>query len=418
MAKEQAPEKKELTRLHRVLSYVLAAFLLIVCFGMGVMTVVPNLGDLYQSLRWHKMMAFLPDPDAAEVPFLTQLTARVRSLDAELSSSAYLADELGQMNASLQYAIGKRLVSTGSAQMVKLNGGYLYDIQEEQDLTDTVNEIVDLAHEISAERPFLFVYEHPTVYDQAMLPAGYDVLDFGEEAADQAVSILQEGNVPLIDSREVVTRGEYPLADFLLYTDQHWTTFASLVMAEEIALWAQDQGIDIDPALLDPDTFEREVYPNLFLGKYGQRIGTLNIEPDDITVWYPSYETEITRYTQKGKKEFEVTGDFRTAAVRWDMMEPNEDGWNIKAYTNYGLTEKFEHFTNPSAPDITIVLFKDSYAAPTGAFLSLTARNVYCVDLRQGDLGAMDYIEMYDPDLVVMAYSQQMLRDRDYAFVN
>ena len=72
--------------------------------------------------------------------------------------------------------------------------------------------------------------------------------------------------------------------------------------------------------------------------------------------------------------------------------------------------------TNEAAPDYTVLLLKDSYSAPIGRFLSLLARNVICVDLRQDVDPLETWVEQYHPDAVVMAYSLQMLRDDAYAF--
>ena len=83
---------------------------------------------------------------------------------------------------------------------------------------------------------------------------------------------------------------------------------------------------------------------------------------------------------------------------------------------DYGLVESFDIFTNEAAPDFTILLLKDSYSAPIGRFLSLLARHVICVDLRQ-DVDPLEaWVENYRPDAVVMSYSLQMMRDDEYAF--
>ena len=142
-------------------------------------------------------------------------------------------------------------------------------------MAEAAEEILSLRDTLPADLPFLFVYEHPTVYDPAMLPAGYEVLDYGEEAADEVTSYLRGGGVTVLDSRDVLTGSGYPLPDFLMRTDQHWSTFAALVMSRSLAEWARDaSGRPIDPSLLDVDRFETETYPRLFLGRYGQRIGS------------------------------------------------------------------------------------------------------------------------------------------------
>ena len=412
-------EKKQgLSRLHRVVSGALAVLMVATCVFMLAAGIVPNRENLLHAVQYRsKLNPYLPDGRRANA--LELLTARIRSLESELSLSVYKAETLGQLNASLQYAIGKRLVSTGSAQMVRLNGGYLYDLQEEQSAESAAREILDLRDSLPEGLPFLFVYEHNTVYDPAMLPAGYDALDYGAEFADEAVSLLRAGDVPVIDSRDVLGGGAYPLERLLMRTDQHWTTFAALVMSRALAVWARDEaGLPVDPALLDAENFETETYPGLFLGKYGQRIGAGNVDPDDIILYSPKYETQIARRSTRSSRTEEAAGTFSEAVVRWDRLETDGQGWNIKAYGDYGLSEIADEYRNDNAPDCRILIFKDSYSAPISAFLSLVASDIYAVDLRQVKEPALYYVEQFRPDIVIMAYSQQMLRNRDYAFAD
>ena len=409
-------DKKSPSRLRRGLTTALAVFMAALCAFMFVMTIFPNRKNLIHALRYrNKLDPYLPAD--GEFNALELFVARVRSLDNEINSSVYRSEELGQINATLQYALGKRLVSTGSAQMVRLNGGYLYDLQEEQSMVSAADEILELKASLPEDLPFLFVYEHPTVYDLSMLPPGYDVLDYGEEAADEITSLLRAGGTPVIDSRDVLSASGYPVSDFLMRTDQHWSTLAALVMSRDIAVWLHDEaGLPVDPSLLDVDQFATETRPGLFLGKYGQRIGTGNADPDDIILYWPKYDTQITRHSVRPKSEEDASGSFREAAIRWDRLEPNAQGWNIKAYGDYGLAEVTDRFVNPNAPACRILIFKDSYSSPIGTFFSLIASDVYTVDLRQVDQPAAYYTEQFQPDVVIVAYSQQMLRDRDYQF--
>ena len=310
MENKQAP-----ARLRRVLSAVLTVAMLGACAFMGAMTVVPNWKRLVRSVRYlSQLQAYLPEDGYDR---LDVFAAQVRSLDAALGESIYKSEELGQLNASLQYALGKRLVVTGSAQMVRLNGGYLYDLQEEQPMADAAAEILELEASLPADLPFLFVYEHNTVYDPAMLPAGYDVLDYGAEAADEVTAYLRGGGAPVIDSRDVLTASGWPLDRFLMRTDQHWSTFAALVMSRSLAEWLRDAaGLPVDPSLLDVDQFETETLERLFLGRYGQRIGTRNIAPDDMELFWPRYATDITRHSVRPTREEDAAGDFREAVIR------------------------------------------------------------------------------------------------------
>lgn len=203
-----------------------------------------------------------------------------------------------------------------------------------------------------------------------------------------------------------------------MYTDQHWSTRASMLMAQRIAeSLGELTGLDFHPERLDIENFDTQTYPELFLGKYGQRVGVMNIEPDDITVYLPKYDTYIERYTDYLGDITDVAGPFRESVIRWKYLEPDEGKtWNIRAYMDYGLTENYEILRNPDGADCTVLLLKDSFSASVGSFLSLVAGEVYSVDLRRSDWTLDKWIREAQPDVIVVAYSMQMLRQDEYEF--
>lgn len=408
---------KKTSRLQLRIDLVLTVLFLATIFFMGIMTVVANhSGIIKAATRMSKLQAYLSDPDDPSA--WDMLEARIKSVDGYIAESVYAAEELGYLNSTFQYAIGKNLISTGATQMLTLNSGHLYDLQNYVPMESAAQEILDMKAALPQDIPFLFVYEHPTIYSEDQMPEGYKVLDYSDEIADEITSLLSEAGVNLLDSREILPASGVAMEDYLMYTDQHWSTRASLIMAQRIAEEIENlAGVELQPELLDIDQFHTETFENLFLGKYGQRIGTMNIDPDDITIYWPKYDTRITRYTNYLGDITEVTGTFRDSVIRWKYLEPDEGKtYNIKAYFDYGLTENYDVFTNESATDCTILLLKDSYSASIGSFLSLVADQVVSVDMRRSDVSVGEWVEKYQPDVVVVAYSMQMLRDDQYEF--
>ena len=324
----------------------------------------------------------------------------------------YGASELGYVNSSMQYAMGKRMITTGSQNMIKLNSGHLYDLQDYVSMDSAADSIAALKERVPEGTKFLFVYEHPTVYRADQMPEGYDVLDHAAEIADEITSKLRARGIDVMDSREVLNATGMELSEFLYRTDQHWSTRAAIAMAQAIS-----QKLGLDYKKLDIDRFDTETYEKLFMGKYGQRIGTLNIDPDDVTIYWPKYPTQIRRYTDYLGEITDLTGSFKESVIRWKYLQPDKGKtWNKSAYYDYGLVENLDIYTNADGPDYTILLLKDSYSAPIGSFLSLTAGKVIASDMRRSYQTVEEMIEEYHPDAVVVAYSMQMLRDDDYDF--
>ncbi len=390
---------------------IIAALFIIMIFFFGIMTAVTQWKEIDEHVRQIKyIQPYLEDPNDYSAWDLT--AARIRSVDDYLAGNLYGATELGYVNSSLQYGIGKRMITTGSQSMVTLNSGHLFDLQSYIPMDSGAEAIGALRDSVPEDTQFLFVYEHPTVYRADQMPAGYDVLDHSTEIADEITSKLRARGIDVIDSRDVLTASGMDLSEFLYYTDQHWSTRAAITMAQTIA-----RKLGLDYKKLDIDQFDSETYPKLFMGKYGQRIGPTNIDPDDVTIFWPKYPTNIRRYTDYMDDITDITGSFKESIIRWKHLQPDAGKtWNISAYYDYGLVENLDIYTNMNGPDYTILLLKDSYSAPIGGFLSLVAGNVIASDMRRSYYTVEEMIDTYHPDAVVVAYSMQMLRDDEYQF--
>ena len=401
-------------KLNRAVAIVLTVAFLGFIAVMGVMTAATGgTAIMNAARRMDSLSAYLPERwDAFDL-----LQARVSSVQAALPESMWLKTPMGYANSGFQYALGKRMINTGSQNMVTLTTGHLYDLMDARDMHSAADEVIALRNRESLARlPFLFVYIHPTLYDDAMLPIGYDALDHSAEMADEVTALLREGGIEVMDSRDLIPDGQ-PLADYLLYTDQHWSALAALTTAHAVAERLNAMtGAGLDASLLELDQFNTLTHEKLFMGKYGQRVGPGRIDPDDITEYWPKYDTHISRVSKRIVNTDSAEGDFRTAVTRFERLEPDPgQTWNTLAYTYYGQVESYILYENENAPDYTILLLKDSYSAAVGTFLSLVARHVVILDPR-ADESLDEWVEKWQPDAVVMGYSLQMLRKENYAF--
>lgn len=378
-------------------------------------TLVSHSRELLRSVQMDAdMRAKLPKNAGA----LDRLAARINGFTAGIADVMWHKTELGYVNSAFQYGLGKRMINTGAQNMLTLTTGHLYDLNDYRDLTGGARNIAKLRRTALRDYPFLFVYEHPTLYDPAMMPEGYAPLDHAGEMADEAVAALRSEGIEVLDSRDALPNSPHALNDLLMVTDQHWSTLAAITMGQAIAGELNDMtGAGLDPTRLDLENLNTLTHEKLFMGKYGQRVGTAFVTPDDITEYWPKDDVFIRRTTKRVKSVEQAEGPFRAAVTRADRLEPDPGRtWNTLAYTYYGQVEAYSIYENPAAPDYTILLLKDSYSAPIGTFMSLMARNVVCVDLRR-EVEPLEYwLQKYEPDAVVMAYSLQMLRDDDYDF--
>ena len=403
---------KKLTRLTAaILTVAFLGFIFVAFFSMVA-------GNTHELVRSVQMTSDVKKTLPKHADRLDRLAARINGFTATISEIMWHKDEMGYINSAFQYGLGKKVINTGSQNMITLTDGHLYDLSNYKSLTENAREIAELRRTTLAGLPFLFTYEHPTLYDQSLLPAGYEALDHSAQMADEAVATLRGEGIRVLDSRDVLPRCGHDMNDLLMYTDQHWSTLAAITMARAIGAELNDMtGAGLDLSLLETENLNAETHEKLFLGKYGQRVGTGIIDPDDIVEYWPKSETHLARESRRKKTIVTQEGDWRAAMTRFDRLETDPGKtWNTTSYAYYGLVESYDIMTNDAAPDFTILLLKDSYSSPIGRYLSLLARHVISVDLRQDVEPLEAWVEKYRPDAVVMSYSLQMLRDDEYAF--
>ena len=382
-------------------------------FAVGIGTVVTEPQKLYDSVTKRSVYG---QYHTGEASLSASLQARILSLENAINTYLFGRQAGLTLNLAAEGALGKQIMQFGDSRMVRLNTGHLYDLQPVADVSGQLGEIIDMRDTYLADTPFLFAYAQSTLYDESMLPEGVAVLDHNMETADGILADLRAAGIDCIDSREVLGASGYPLEELLLYTDQHWSSKAALLMAGEIARSLQEAGLPLAAENLDVDQFDSQTFESNFLGKYGQRIGADNVRLDDMTAFWPKYDTQIRCVTlRKSSVERDQQGTFKDAAIRWDQFEndANRD-YSTNAYKAYGLTEAEQHYWNENVSEGRILVIKDSFGASVTPFLALTAHEVLGVDLRTAQKTVAQYIEELQPDAVVMVYSQQMLRDYAY----
>lgn len=413
---ENNKEQKKTSRAQRVTAGVLTVLFLAVVCGFGLYGVLEDPMGVINSVRFHKAKFYLADPE--DTSFFPMTQARIASLENRLTKNLPLRDELSVVNASFQYALGKDMVVEGAEQMIRLDNGQLYYITTRESLAEEAQDIVDLYNYIDGEIPFLYSFVHPGFFNGGLqLPEGYATVDTSDELADEILSVIRAAGIETLDSRTFFEGTGLTNEELMLKTDKHWTTLAAIlatqIYAEEINRIA---GAELDVSKLQLDQFNAEVHEDLFFGDFGRLIGIENSAPEDITIYTPKYETSLTRHSEHRTGDIEdESGDFYQAIVRDHTLERPETGFNEDSYTAYGLIEAFEIVENHGeCDDITVLVLRDSYSEPICSFLSLVAERVISADLRYCEKTAVELIEEYQPDMIVVSYSRLMFEDHTY----
>lgn len=409
---QKKPQQTESTRLQRIIAGVLTVLFLVGITGFGAYGVLSNPSGIWNSVRFHKAKAYLADPD--DTSFFPMTKARIASLEKELSDLLPMNDPLSEINATFHYAIGKNLVTEGDKEMLRLPNDQLYYITGYDNLESQAQDIINLREYVGEDTPFLFSFVTPGFFNGGLeMPAGYDVLDNGAEMADQILALVSEAGIDTLDSRTFFENTGLTNEELQLKTDKHWTTLAAL-LATEIYVEEINRltGANLDVSRIRLEQFDTEVIEDLFFGTSGTRIGLTNARPEDITLYTPKYETNMSRHSEYRDGTVEdFTGTFEESMIRHHTLEFAEGKpYSDAAYTAYGLIEAFEEDINHGdCEDLTILVFRDSYSTAICRFLSLMTERVVSADLRYSELSAQELIDKYQPDIVITSFSRYLM---------
>ncbi|MCR4620869.1 MAG: hypothetical protein K5663_02180 [Clostridiales bacterium] len=349
------------------------------------------------------------DPDIFD-----SISARIDRLDYNASRRIVGLDVLRHLSARTQILPPKVMVNV-STEMARLSTGGWINVVAERFTPEKVNDIISFAKEMEEEYavPTAVIYCHPALYEEGIQPGDLDVYNQCNSYADSLTEILRENGLSVWDSRDTYTGHALTMDEAVNKSDVHWTHLMALYTAYDGAEYISRQlGLDLDWEKLDPGLFSREMYRNLLFGEFARRLGRSLVTLDDVYLLYPQYETHLTYERFDEEDEVFREGSFRETVIESEKLEKEgKHDYSENAYYVYGSNLAQVHTYNEAAPDTTVLVFKDSFGQPISMFMSLAARDVYSVDMRDADHDMKYYVEKIRPDVVIIAYCQQSFRN-------
>ncbi len=349
------------------------------------------------------------------------IRARIGRLEYNAGQRLFLRNPLREMNAGIQALAGKDMINIGTHYTVRLSSGGYYDLFTGDFGTEKTDELIAFANRLMEEKniPTLFAYCHCGLYEDGLIDDIYRDFDNNNECADQLLSAFSAGGVPIVDSRQVYRNKALSINQAIMKSDIHWThRMAFETAAEVVSVMNAEFGWALNEEALVYENFEDVLYEGLLYGEIAQRLGDMRTEEDDIHLLYPKYDTHIV-YDAENEGHVHREGSFYEAIIEPEKLELDASGAyqgkkNTSAYYVYGDYLAEMHTVNEAAAPVRALIFKDSYGTPVSSFLSLACREVYALDLRSTELSMEEWVDRVQPDVVIFAYSQQMLRNFDY----
>ncbi len=207
--------------------------------------------------------------------------------------------------------------------------------------------------------------------------------DFSQNA-DTFCAWARYYGVPLLDLRSSWTEHGLTQEEAFFRTDHHWTPMAAFYGYCDILEWMEDTfGAEISDRdrLSNLDSYYQITYENLMFGSRGRDTGTIfagGAEP--YTVIYPREEGDYLLKSGEYNDYDTYEGTFSEALLYTDYdMDSYSDLYDGEAERTYLKTgvEDYTSIINKDAPsDKKILLLRDSFATPIGAFLAQSFEQV------------------------------------------
>ena len=380
---------------------ILAAAFLLVLFAMAGYT----LSD-FPAMRtsvlnaWHAREDQSNNSLLAKAEFVADRTEG--TLNAALDREHYFIELYG----GVQKLTRQRFVEDSySYSVIRMNNGSLTfgSIgQEQKDVTHNAQATADFAAKLGEKGiPFTAVMTPQKVPQHTeSVPAA--LRDYHNEEATQFLAHAAAQGVHFIDLRDDMGTD---LSNYFFVTDHHWNADGAFVGNRIMtSLLAEEYGFTPFAPGLEQGNFARQVYPDLFLGSQGKRVGTLYAGLDDFAVYSPEFATDLTyRVSETAAPRRGTLNEalYFTEHIKFDPFTANP--YVTFAGGDWGRATVTNH-RNPEGPKV--VMIRDSFACALTPFFALQCSELTTIDLRayKGD-DLLGDIAGIDPDFVVLFYS-------------
>jgi len=300
--------------------------------------------------------------------------------------------------------------------------GYLYSGNfwngfgdDQKELAVRVRRLSDFLKERGV--PLGFVLEPSKTVRAEERYAGIPYDDFTTEA-DDMLRWLRYYGVPYLDLRESMERSGLDYDEMWFKTDHHWTPPAAFEGYRALVSWMNEvfgAGLDPDGVDRDLDHYDVVTYPDAMLGSQGRETGLAYAGGmEDYTAVAPKAEGSYVWISNDAPMR---SGAFREAFLKEDILGMDPYHLNAGAFYLNELTV-YSRLINRQAPnDKKILLLRDSFATPVGAFLAQDCARVdmlWNIEYTADDLRA--YLEENDLDYVIIMLYPQNLSNGSFPF--
>lgn len=329
-------------------------------------------------------------------------------LETDIATTFFKKFQFVNLNGVMRNLLGQKEMNG----VIKLNNGYLHTtislssdgyLQKCADNLNALNKYCD-QHDIKlvyASTPYT-----SGKYD-SKLPEGVE--DYGNNNIDRFIAMLDTYDIDTIDFRIEMYEDGIDHYSMMYKTDHHWNTeagfYAYCILEDYIT---SETGCDTDERISDIKNYTCKKYENWHLGSRGQRTGRYYAGIDDFELIIPNFNTTIKEYDSG------IVGTMPDLVIN---TEPLANKQYTSRYTyDYVLGNSLGHYLNLDCRnDIRILIVTDSFGKAVNPYLMMGFQEIsYVYDADVSSI-TPEYIESYDPDVVVLMYYPELLQE-DYNY--
>lgn len=351
----------------------------------------------------------------------------IRQAESVLNEELLLHDPMIDAYGAVQAAMGKH--EENAFDVVKDKNGFLYSgnfwngfFEDMQQLAARTRRL-ELQVEGRGGRfgAVLFPMKHPEE------GAGYEGIPYSDfsGAVEQFGGWSRYYGVPVLDLSDNWKENGLTQAEAFFRTDHHWTPLAAFYGYCALLDWMEAElgaSIPDKERLCDLDTYRVQTFDRVMLGSQGRETGLIFAGgPEPYTVIRPREEGSYRLKVGK-MDDFEVyEGGFSEALLRLDyQISAYGDYYHGEAERTYlynGVSD-YDSIQNLHAPSPKkILLLRDSYSTPIGAFLAQTFAQVDLLWVQQYTAGELEeFLAENRYDYVLLALYPTNLQEDFFPF--
>lgn len=393
---------------------IFSVLFLIGLFSFSALNLICQGPDLMKELRRKKLDFHKPKQ-------------AVTLIEEEMSEELFLRYPLIEGYGALQLIMGKKEENAFSN--IKGKDGMLYDASfwngfgdDQKELAVRARRLHDQLKEEGIEMGVvLFPMKLPEEQERYY---GLPYNDFSKLAGD-FTSWLRYYKVPMLDLSNLCETSGLTHQQAFFKTDHHWTPEAAFFGYCNILGWMEksfDISLDPDYKLRDLSNYKQVTFPNYMLGSQGRETGVIFAGgAEDYTVIYPEYQGNYLLWRGDTEDYKEYTGGFEEALLKLDVNEEGFDGiysGNGEAvYLHNGVDDYVSIRNLDTESKKKILLLRDSYATPVGAFLAQTFEQVDMLwTLQMSEEELEDFLTKNHYDYVLLALYPENLNGAAFPF--